>query len=134
MSLEARITALAVSVAAQFNGLAVARSGIRLGGAISADDVFYVVLEANTTFGNWQIESSNGTSGSVVFDVWATTDGTQPAAADAITNGNQPAMVASTNAVGTTTGFSTTVFSRGDRIAIKINSATLTEVYFSLTA
>ena len=111
-----------------------ARRGIFLAGTIEAAGEYHAVAESDVTLAAWQLTSGDGTSGSVTLDVWVTTDGSTPTNANSITNGNEPALSSDDFATGTTSGFSTTSISRGDRFVVKVDSlTTITEIYFSLT-
>jgi hypothetical protein len=111
-----------------------ARRGIFLAGTIEAAGEYHAVAESDVTLAAWQLASGDGTSGSVTLDVWVTTDGSTPTNANSITNGNEPALSSDDFATGTTSGFSTTSISRGDRFVVKVDSlTTITDIYFSLT-
>jgi hypothetical protein len=111
-----------------------ARRGIFLAGTIEAAGEYHAVAESDVTLAAWQLTSGDGTSGSVTLDVWVTTDGSTPTNANSITNGNEPALSSDDFATGTTSGFSTTSISRGDRFVVKVDSlTTITDIYFSLT-
>ncbi len=107
--------------------------GIRLSSTVEAAEEFHGVIEHAVDFAEWTIVSGDGVTGSVTVDIWVTTDGSKPTNSDSITNGNEPSMTSDTHATGTTSGFSSTEFEAGARVAVVIDSlTTMTELYFTL--
>jgi hypothetical protein len=86
----------------------------------------YVMMKKSGTIVGWDIVSS--ISGSVVFDIWKSTDGTLPTVADTITASAKPTLTTDVSVTSTSVGtWSSVTFVAGDIFAFNVDSVTSVE-------
>ena len=108
-----------------------AAHSIQVFGPVADEDVIYGRAIAGFDISDWQITSSDATSGSIELDVWVSSSGV-PTVSDSIVDGNYPAISSNTSAVGTSSGWLSTRIDAGDRFAVKVRSiTTITAITFA---
>ena len=100
-------------------------------GPVVDEQVIYGRAVAAFSISDWQITSSDATSGSIELDIWVRTAGL-PTVADTIVNANYPAISAATASSGGVVGWTSTTVAAGDYFAIKVRSlTTITAITFA---